>query len=342
MGIPVGPDTSLVAAEAILSSVDQALAQGIPNLRAFRHLDDFELGFESLSDAESGLAFLQEVLSDYELTLNAGKTTIAERPTDIERSWALVFKRFDVSKNAGRQASDIASYFDTAFSLARDNPQAHVLNYAMSRLRGVQVDATNWPLLQQLLMQCLAIEPGAVVPILGQIVRYHQAGYPIDLATLENVMNSQIAHHSRFGHGSEVAWALWTAIVFDLHLDAQAASAVSTMDDSVVALLALDAHCRGLIPAGLDLSHWQSYMHPGALYEEQWLLSYEANVQGWLPSTGGGDHVASDPNFGFLKNLQVTFYDRSRTTPQMVATGVAPSAGTAPLFAFAVTEYEYE
>ena len=44
------------------------------------------------------------------------------------------------------------------------------------------------------------------------------------------------------------------------------------------------------------------------LYEEQWLLAYEANVKGWLPSQGGPDHVAADNNFGFLKNSAVEFY----------------------------------
>jgi hypothetical protein len=38
-----------------------------------------------------------------------------------------------------------------------------------------------------------------------------------------------------------------------------------------------------------------------ALYDEHWLLAYEANVKGWLPSVSGTDHVAADPNFGFLK-----------------------------------------
>ncbi len=62
-------------------------------------------------------------------------------------------------------------------------------------------------------------------------------------------------------------------------------------------------------------------MSVDALYDEHWLLAYEAKVKGWLPSVSGTDHVAADPNFGFLKSRKVFFYDQSRAT----------AAGTAPI-----------
>ncbi len=61
-------------------------------------------------------------------------------------------------------------------------------------------------------------------------------------------------------------------------------------------------------------------MSADALYDEHWLLAYEANVKGWLPSVSGTDHVAADPNFGFLKSRKAFFYDQSAT-----------AAGTAPI-----------
>ena len=44
------------------------------------------------------------------------------------------------------------------------------------------------------------------------------------------------------------------------------------------------------------------------LWTEQWLLSYEARAQSWLPSKGGGDHRRDDDAFGFLAVEDVTFY----------------------------------
>ena len=50
-------------------------------------------------------------------------------------------------------------------------------------------------------------------------------------------------------------------------------------------------------------------MHEGELVEDQWLLAYEANVKGWLPSVGGKDFVATSKHFGPMKAAGVSFYD---------------------------------
>jgi hypothetical protein len=58
--------------------------------------------------------------------------------------------------------------------------------------------------------------------------------------------------------------------------------------DPVVALLALDCERHGLVSKPLDKTLWSLHMTPDALYDEHWLLSYEANIKNWLPSVGGG------------------------------------------------------
>ena len=55
------------------------------------------------------------------------------------------------------------------------------------------------------------------------------------------------------------------------------------MEDSVVAVLALDAKAKGLISNNVNLTLWASMMTTQSLFEENWLLSYEANVKKWLP-----------------------------------------------------------
>ena len=74
MGIPIGCDTSLVLAECILARVEEGLRQRLGQVRGFRYSDDFELLFRSASEAEAGLGALQEVLSQYELSVNPRKT----------------------------------------------------------------------------------------------------------------------------------------------------------------------------------------------------------------------------------------------------------------------------
>ena len=68
-------------------------------------------------------------------------------------------------------------------------------------------------------------------------------------------------------------------------------------------------------------------MTTGDLYEDQWLLSYEANVKGWLPSLGGGNHVSVDPRFGYLRALGVEFY-----APVHVGMGPVLPVGGVPTY----------
>ena len=92
-------------------------------------------------------------------------------------------------------------------------------------------------------------------------------------------------------------------------LDDQTAGRVAQMEDSVVAILALDAKAKGLISNNVNLTLWAFMMTTQSLFEENWLLSYEANVKKWLPSNGVLDHVTADANFDFLKKNVVHFYD---------------------------------
>jgi len=78
----------------------------------------------------------------------------------------------------------------------------------------------------------------------------------------------------------------------------------------VVSILVLDARNKSLIPEIVDVSLLQSAMVTEELYGDQWLLSYEANVKGWI-RTHGTDYVSSEPCFSFLKRHDIHFYDDS-------------------------------
>jgi hypothetical protein len=53
---------------------------------------------------------------------------------------------------------------------------------------------------------------------------------------------------------------------------------------------------------------------PDSLYGPTWLLTYEADVHGWLRPTKRGI-VRSDANFAPLKAANVSFFDESVVAP---------------------------
>ena len=141
MGISVGPDTSFAIAEMLLSSVDEAFCSMLKKQKlqtnGYRLYDDFEFGFASRADAESAAALLQQALSEYELQLNANKTAIVELPMPLEPTWISEIRMFQFSENLTHW--DINRFFDRAFELANLHADSNVLNYAIQRLRSIDV-----------------------------------------------------------------------------------------------------------------------------------------------------------------------------------------------------------
>ncbi len=336
MGIPIGPDTSLVVAEVILAAVDAAFHQRLGQpVSGFRYMDDYELVFARYSEAEAALTALQSALGDFELALNPLKSAIAELPSDMTAPWAEPLSQFVFGVTPLQQRARILRYFGLAFSLAAQFRDQQILLYAVGRVANLKVATANWPIVQALLLHSVMVEPGVIREVVDTIVAASAAGCIAGTAgrtQIEDVLNLQIEQHAPLGHGSEVAWALWAALALSLNISSAAAAALAEMDDSVVALLALDADKRGLFPGGLNAGRWAARMTAADLREEHWLLAYEANVQGWLPTLSGGDHVAQDPDFGWLKTRGVHFYDILKTpvTRRKVALGSAAALSLYP------------
>ena len=275
----------------------------------FRYLDDYEFGFATYSEAEQALSDLQGELGLYELHLNPRKTFLFDLPRAIERPWATELRGFRIRQEGSGQQIDLTGYFSWAYELSQKYPDESVLRFALGRMRRNVVVKPNWPLYESTLLHIAAVEPGTLSTVVDELYRYYKAGYQVGLPKVADALHQVIRQHASVNHGSEVAWAIWGCLLFKIHLDDQTAGQVAQMEDSVVAILALDAKVKGLISNNVSLTLWASMMTTQLLFEENWLLSYEANVKGWLPSYDVQDHVADDPNFIFLRQNGVHFYD---------------------------------
>lgn len=309
IGIPIGPDTSLVFAEMIMQRCDDALISALPGIRGHRFIDDYELSFSTRTEAEDAFHILNSCLADYELALNPKKTSVAELPLPLEAPWALELKRFHFRASWSGQAADLEDFFSRAFELHCTWQTEAVLQFAVARLRFEEIHPKNWELFQRLLLLCVVPEPATLPYVLENIIRRVNKGATPLKQSIEEIVNLIVVNHAPLRHSSEVGNALWATLVLQLSLYSEAIGALSKCDDSCVALLALDCRDKGLIKSPLDTTQWESQMTASGLYDEHWLLAYEANIKGWLPNPGGKDYVKADRNFGFLKSEGVSFYD---------------------------------
>lgn len=319
MGIPVGPDTSFILSEILLGSIDNSILENFHNLtglniKGFRWMDDYEMCFSNFHEAEIALNCIESALSRFELGVNPSKTIIRKLPIELEEYWARELRIFSI-RNSNAQMGDVISYFSRAFELTNEYPGKPILRYAISRFRSSvikkEIKRSVWPTLQDLMLECMINEPGTIDYVLDIFMRFSNNNYTIKTKQFEELLNYQIINHAPLGHGSEVAWSLWGSILFGLHLYPEVAKLISETEDSVVALLALDAESHGLFQEPIEKDFWSQFMNREALYGEQWLLSYEANIKKWIPECGR-DHVKGDSRFNYLKKNGIQFYNSSR------------------------------
>jgi hypothetical protein len=215
MGIPIGPDTSLVLAELIMHRCDDALLAKLPQIRGYRFIDDYELSFRTRTEAEDAYHILETCLSEYELALNAKKTEIVELPLPLEKRWATELKLFSFHTSQAAQAADLSNYFSKVFSLHKEYPGDAVLQFAIACLRSVKIDPANWAMFQKLLLLCVIPEPASFPYVLEQIIVRKNAGAGPILGQMEDIANDLIQSHSHLNHSSEVANALWAVTAHD-------------------------------------------------------------------------------------------------------------------------------
>jgi hypothetical protein len=322
VGIPIGPDTSLVIAEILLAAIDQSLKTQYPNsIRGFRHVDDYELSFVSMSEAEKILTALQGLLAEYELFLNPLKTQLCELPMAIEENWSIDLKTFDIRQTSAiAQRNDITALFSKALEISSERRKDSVLRYAVARVSNLNVLAGAWRTFQNCVLAATTADPSTLAAALGTLYQVAtKGGHPVARFPLEEVFENLISTHAPRGQGSEVAWALWGALAWNVALSGDAAQHVSEMEDDIVALLSLHADAEALFPPGsLDTKKWTSLINqPDVLGSEHWLLAYEANQQGWLRTPA----VAADPNFSAMSVADVRFYDVAQAVPQFPSGG---------------------
>jgi Reverse transcriptase (RNA-dependent DNA polymerase) len=312
LGVPVGPVTSDLISEILGTAIDVELLSRRARLKGLRYVDDYYLYFATRSEAEAVLADLHSVANHFAVEINPLKTRISELPEPIQPSWKSELRSHLVRKES--EKDDLLAFFSRAFENSSKYPGNNVLKYAVKQSAGFRVTQEHWPLYESLLIGSLVAEPSLAPTLAPILAEYEKLGYKFDLIKLCEALAEIASYHARFKQGFEIAWALWISKLFGVTLPAKVWAQVSSVDDSVVALLSLDLRDNGLADA-LDPSAWSQHMQADHLYSENWLLAYEALTKGWLPAKDGSNYVEDDDFFGSLSKLNVEFYDSSTRDP---------------------------
>lgn len=308
-GIAIGPDTSLGIAELLLSSIDAKLASECNIVGGVRFIDDIELSFSSLSDAENALIMLEAELYGRELQLNGNKTAIYELPSELESIYVSKLRPI-VPAYYGASSFEWVDYFNHAFGLAREHPTEGVLRYSIAALKSVTAEAEQWELAQHLLWQCIALDPGCLRIVLDVLLlNIDRGGLVLDRNIAYRAINALVQASAPVGHGSEVVWSVWACMLLGLKLSDVSQSAIALMDDGCVATASMRAREMGVFDPGFTSPLWEAWLVDDCFEQDHWLFAYECYRRDWLLHLINVSNIIADPVAILFKSLGVTFLD---------------------------------
>ena len=128
-GLLIGPHTSNLVAELVLTSVDDSLLKK-GHRRLTRHIDDYRFYARTHEEAENFIRDLEMSLREYELSLNERKTRILTLPRPQVENWVRELNNFHFP--AGKiRFSTVRSFLDLSLDLSQRAGTSATLNYAI-------------------------------------------------------------------------------------------------------------------------------------------------------------------------------------------------------------------
>lgn len=315
IGIPIGPDTSLLAAEVVLTAIDLVLQQelGCEPDSGFRYMDEWELCFDTMDDAERAAALLESTLASFRLTINRSKSKIEQLPIGLTEYWLYPLRQFTVrSSSDAATVNDIADLFSLAYALREEaDDSAPVLKYAIKKAsRFVNTEAVFDRFLQ-LALGALVHEPHAL-PFVSRFLTYSiasgLAGSGLALSRALKAIEEAFCHlgtyHADRSHSFETTWILWTLARFMIPLSSRLLDAIQPSKDDLTVIMLLYCKQVGLTDPEIRpqlLDEIDSVQNLAR--SEHWLLAYECTRRGWEHQA----EIADDEYFRQLLAHRVDF-----------------------------------
>jgi hypothetical protein len=309
-GIPIGPDTSRILSEIVISQVDASFAKisKIKRSGAVRNVDDWFIGFDSIGEAEKNIALLSAECRVFQLEIHPEKTRPIDLTKLISELWTDQLTSIDVPKGTKNQQRQIEHFFELAFKLSVENPNSNVLKFALSIARSWTVDKSNWHIFENFLLRAVRANKTVLPQFVQLIANYRDRKFDITIHKMDKLIDDILRSHVPTGGHFEVCWALFLIKALGSKISAERLEDVCKLESSVCALIVLDLRDKGQVEGQLDDTIWLQSMTPAGLSSGMWLLAYEADLKGWI-SIPGPNHVDNNFYFNELKKRNISFYN---------------------------------
>lgn len=226
-GIVVGPYTSRIVSELILSRIDKNLSE-----KGFifkRYVDDYKMYFRSEEQALESLPIIEKILNEYNLALNTSKTSVQRYPYEVISQMQDIF-------NSAFNKDGIFGVLNSAAQLHLSGEKG-AYKYALKYIRNEPIPHEDLQIIIPTLTNTMLIDPKY-----GKYVtQYLKANLEsIKKETLTVIFNEEL--RSSLNNELQQESLLFVQIIRDLDLTIDADNIISILksDNDFATIIALD------------------------------------------------------------------------------------------------------
>lgn len=329
-GIPVGPDTSRMIAEILLSGIhnDASVISVIKGHDGYRLVDDFFIGFNDEATARQCLDVVRRALWEYNLHLNEAKTRIAPASTFFDGGWKHEIETFPIPRRSAiKQREAVQRLMEIALHHCSVRGDSLPASFFCGRLTSLTIVMSNFSFMRDCLLRIARDFTICLKSVAKFVTQYRSlVSDPKSLEVVRNWCRQIFKGHANRGHDLEIAWTLAICGILGIHVD-QNFMGINERVVSPVVLALL-----GLLSAdGLLKEPWDDWKTPtpgsGSINDgRHWLPHYEAVRRGWTKDVTLITTIQGDKMFAELLKADVTFLDESDFLSQItVAPGPTPT-----------------
>lgn len=222
-GIPIGPATSNIIAEIILSKIDEKLQSKYE--RHIRYVDDYTSFHETKESAENFIIDLENYLAEYKLIISINKTEIVEQPTSLSPNW-LSDLSLRMPKGKDINQSDALRFLDYANEIRNEYPDGSVIKYAVKSIAS-RLDANAEATFIDYVLN-ISVKYPIVLPFIETILNQR----PIWMnQERKNKIKVLLHEHIKYNRHDIVCWLLFYVIKYKIRLNEALKRAVVDMND---------------------------------------------------------------------------------------------------------------
>ncbi len=304
-GIVVGPYTSRIFSEIVLSAIDKLLHDH--GFVFKRYVDDYKFYFRSETQAQESVQIIEKILNLYNLNLNLSKTEILRFPyeklSDMQTTYATALKKDGIFG-----VLNAAAQFHT-------NGEKGAYKYALKYIRKQKLNLQNFELVFPLLVNIMLLDPKYGKHVIA-FLKKNRSG--IDITKLSDIANNELMQSLKRELQQESL--LFLNLIHEIRLNISAENVIAALnsqdDFSIIIALDIWRHHKSLVKRtkaqanGINkaVTTLAAELTGENYHGARWLLLYEAEKHNLFPK-GVYTAITKTPFFATLFNNDISFYE---------------------------------